>query len=488
MTGMPAALARWFVAPPRPQAPAVLFCLPYAGAGTSPFQGWAAALGPDVDVQPVVLPGRQARIAETPEIDVAAVASALAARVDRPYAIYGHSLGGRLGFEVVRELRRHGAPPPLRLYVGGCRPPDTVDPPDAYVGLWRLGERELVARLVELRGMPEELPAEPELLDLVLPAVRSDFAWLDGYGYRPEPPLPMPIVAFAGAADPVVPPLDMLGWARHTSAGFSLRTEPGDHFFLGQARDRLAAAIRADLLAAVAGAAEGPELDPPDEDEVHLWVARLDDLPDLAAATAELSPGEAARAARLRFRVDRERYVARSALLRRVLSRYGLQVGTAELPTARAGKPRPPDGHALRFNASHSSGTALIAVASGQEVGVDVERLAPLADLDAFCSGALHPDELAEYRRVPPGRRLEHALRLWTAKEAVLKASGDGLGVEPSRVSFAGRAAPPWRPLVPPDLERLARWRVTHLDVGGAIGAVAVERERWRLRLEVVRS
>jgi surfactin synthase thioesterase subunit len=264
-------LARWFAAPPRPRTLAMLFCLPYAGAGTSAFQGWAAALGPDVDVQPVVLPGRQARIAEPPGIDVAALASALAARADRPYAIYGHSLGARLGFEAVRELRRRGGPLPLRLYVGGCRPPEMAGPPDPYAGLSRLGEEELVARLAGLGGMPEALLAEPELLDLVLPAVRADFAWLDGYRYRPEPPLPVPIVAFAGDADPVATPLDMRGWARHTSAGFSLRTEPGDHFFLHPRREPLAAAVRADLLAAVARARAGGDGrwgDAPDPREV----------------------------------------------------------------------------------------------------------------------------------------------------------------------------------------------------------------------------
>jgi surfactin synthase thioesterase subunit len=264
-------LARWFAAAPRPSALAMLFCLPYAGAGTVVFHGWAAALGPDVDVQPVVLPGRQTRIAEPPGIDVAALAGALAARADRPYAIYGHSLGGRLGFEAVRELRRRGGPLPLRLYVGGCRPPDLAGQPDPYAGISRLGEEELVARLARLGGMPEELLAEPELLDLVLPAVRADLAWLDGYRYRPEPPLPVPIVAFAGDADPVVMPDDMRGWARHTSAGFSLRTEPGDHFFLHPRLHALAAAVRADLLAAVARPDDGDDGrlgDAPDAGEV----------------------------------------------------------------------------------------------------------------------------------------------------------------------------------------------------------------------------
>jgi surfactin synthase thioesterase subunit/phosphopantetheinyl transferase len=505
---------RWFGAPaPRPHARAALFCLPYAGAGTSAFHGWAEALGAEVDVQPVALPGREGRIAEPPEIDVAEVAAALAARVSdsspsrvgattspegRPYAIYGHSMGGRLGAEVVHRLRHLGAPLPVRLYLGGCRPPGTANP---LTGLTRAGDGELVARLAALGGVPAEVLGEPELLALLLPAIRADLEWIDRHADRPEPPVPVPVpvpvVAFAGADDPVAAPTEMCGWARHTTAGFRLETLPGDHFFLHRSRQRLTAAIRADLLAACSGAA--PDLlaglraglrvdlrvEIPAADEVHVWHATLDRLPGLAAATGELSPSEARRAARLRRAVDRDRYVARSVLLRRLLARYGVTLGNGELPRGPGGKPRPPGDGSLRFSLSHSAGTVLVAVANGQEVGVDVERVMPMADLSAFCAGAMHPDELAEHQRLPEADRLHHALALWTAKEAVLKATGDGLGVEPDRLSFAGPQARAWRPRVPGDLCRLAGWRVTHLDLPGAIGAVAVARDAWRLRLAV---
>lgn len=489
---------RWFAAPAAETgAPAILFCLPHAGAGSSAFHGWAAAFGPGVQVRPVVLPGREGRIAEPAGFEVADLARAIAAAADRPYAIYGHSMGGRLGFEVARELRRAGLPLPLRLYLGGCRPPDlarVAEPgtvggtvsADPLTGLSRATEDELVAQLSRLGGLPDEVAAEPELLELLLPAIRADLTWIDGYRYRPEPPVPVPIGAFAGAADPVAAPFDMLGWAAHTAARFWLRTEPGGHFFAQDRTDRLAAAIRADLLAACSGTASEEALPPPDPGEVHLWYAFLDELPDLAAAVGELSPAERDRAARLRRPLHRRRYVARGVLLRRLLARYGAPVGTAELPAGPHGKPGLPAGQDLRFNASHSDGRALIAVTSGTEVGVDLERVAPMHDLEAFGLGAMHPDELAEHRGLPEERRLEHALALWTAKEAVLKASGDGLQVEPSRLSFAGQQSPPWRARVPADLRRLDRWRVRHLRLGDAVGALAVERDGLRPRLETV--
>jgi surfactin synthase thioesterase subunit/phosphopantetheinyl transferase len=475
-TGTVGGLGRWFGAPaPRPDARAVLFCLPYAGAGASAFHGWAEALGALVDVQPLALPGKEGRIAEPPEIDVAAVATALAGRAhQRPYAIYGHSMGARLGFEVVRELRRRGARFPLRLYLGGSRPPGMANP---LAGLASAGDVELVARLAALGGVPDEVLAEPELLELLLPAIRADLDWIDRYHDQPAPPLPVPIVAFAGADDPVAAPYDLCGWSAHTSAGFWLHTLPGDHFFVRGQRDALAATIRADLLTARAGGT-GPEVEAPAAgevhvDEVHVWHAQLDGLPGLAAATSELSPSEARRAARLRRPVDRDRFVARSALLRRMLASYGAPAGTEELPRDAGGKPRSPVA-GLGFSLSHSAGTVLLAVVAGQEVGVDVERVAPMADLEAFCSSALHGDELVEHRALPAGERIRHALRLWTAKEALLKATGDGLAVEPSLVSFAGQPPGPWRPRVPGDLARLAGWRVSHLELPGALGAVAV--------------
>ncbi|MDP4501995.1 thioesterase II family protein [Nonomuraea turcica] len=229
--------ARWFSDPsPRPGARRQLFCLPYAGAGASAFRGWAAAAGPQLEVLPVVLPGRESRYTEPFDVDIAELASAIAARADRPYTIYGHSMGGRLGFEVIRELRKRGERQPLRLCLGGCRPPDILEP---LAELSSVSDEELLGRLAELGGLPAEILTEPELCELILPVLRADFTWLDTYEYEPEPPIEVPIVAFAGAEDHSVTPDDMRGWARHTTAGFDLRVEPGGHFFLHERRDHI---------------------------------------------------------------------------------------------------------------------------------------------------------------------------------------------------------------------------------------------------------
>ncbi|MFG1918413.1 thioesterase domain-containing protein [Micromonospora sp. NPDC048898] len=241
----------WFLsAGSRDPAPVQLFCLPYAGAGAGVFRNFPGRFGPDVEVLPVQLPGRENRISEDPRFRVVDVASAIAGRTTGPYAIYGHSMGGRLGFEVVRELRRAGRPLPLRLYVGGARAPH-VTAPSIFDGLSQVDDDELLRRLRTGGGLPAGVLEHPELVDLLLPLLRADFERVDTYRYRPEEPLPVPIIAFTGRRDPAVTREQSAAWREHTAAGFILHELDGGHFFLHDALPELADAIRADLTAAL---------------------------------------------------------------------------------------------------------------------------------------------------------------------------------------------------------------------------------------------
>lgn len=251
--------ARMFVAAVRPDADVLLFCLPYAGGGAGAFHPWRTAFPAGVDVQPVQLPGRENRIAEPAHFTPEDVAVAIADRADRPYAIYGHSMGARLGFEVIRCLRRTGARLPSRFYVGGSRPPDLEE---SLVRIVDLPDDGFVRGLEALGGTPPGALDVPELRELLLPLLRADFGWIDGYRYHDEDPLPVPIVGFAGQADPSVTPDLMAGWERHTGAGFRLHTVPGDHFFLVGDLARVTAAISEDLLGAVAPAGPPVTSDP----------------------------------------------------------------------------------------------------------------------------------------------------------------------------------------------------------------------------------
>ena len=255
-----AASELWVPAAPggRRERRAVLFCLPHAGAGAAAFRGWARALAPDVETLPIRLPGREGRFAEPPVIDPRAVAGAVASAIEVrgvvPYAIYGHSMGAWIAFEVVRELRRLGVPLPIRLYVGAARPPDSALT-GPFDGLSLVTDAQLAERLIELGSTPPEVFAEPELGDLMLAVLRADFGWLDNYQYQPQSRLPVPVVAFAGSADQAAPAIEMAGWERHTSAGLRLHELAGGHLFLQDQHDQLIALIRADLIADSARAA-----------------------------------------------------------------------------------------------------------------------------------------------------------------------------------------------------------------------------------------
>jgi len=212
------------------------------------YATWQQAMGSKVGVLPVRLPGREARLNEPLSHSPDEIAAAIADRADRPYGIYGHSMGGRLGFEVVRALYRMGAQRPVRFYPAACRPPDQPDPLSYVV---TLSDDEMLDALDEqLGGDQAELREYPELLELFVPVLRSDMEWLAGHRYQPGTPWDIPIAGFAGADDRQPPPWEMHGWARQTTAPFRLHTLPGGHFFLRTATDQLTGLIAADLLGA----------------------------------------------------------------------------------------------------------------------------------------------------------------------------------------------------------------------------------------------
>lgn len=228
---------RWITRPVvAPEAETRLYAVPYAGSGSGAYRSWCATLAKKgVEATPVRLPGRETRLAEPPDIHPEELVEAVAADIDRPYALFGHSLGARLAFEVCRGLAKRGAPPPVHLFVSGSPAPhlDTgrrdSDLPDS----------EFVTRVTEMGGTPPEVFDTPELRDLVLPVMKSDFRWVDDYVYLDAPPLESPITAFAGVDDPIGRPEWMREWAQHTSRGFELLTYEGAHFYLHEHQDRL---------------------------------------------------------------------------------------------------------------------------------------------------------------------------------------------------------------------------------------------------------
>ncbi|HOA25295.1 MAG TPA: alpha/beta fold hydrolase [Aggregatilineales bacterium] len=225
-----------------------LFCLPHAGGGASTYHTWAGLLPPDVEVCAVQLPGRETRISEPPMTDlpslVEALAGALLPCLDRPFALFGHSMGALLGFELARVLEAQGLRAE-RLFVSAHRAPHL---PDRDEPISTLPEPDFLNEIRRLNGTPPEVLADDELRALVLPVLRADFAMIEAYTYREGEPLSSPITALGGLADGSVTREELEAWGAHTRAGFVVRMFPGDHFYIQSARPLLMQIIARELL------------------------------------------------------------------------------------------------------------------------------------------------------------------------------------------------------------------------------------------------
>lgn len=241
---------RWMVPQPVPGATPRrrLFCVPFAGGGTIAFHGWSAALPPDLQVCSVLLPGRESRLAEGPIARLAELvprlADGLAPYFDLPFAFFGHSVGALIAFELARELRRRGGPHPMHLFVSAFRAPHRPNPNRA---LHRLAEPELIRELQGYGGIPEAVLASRELLELVIPTIRADFALHETYVHQDEPPLQVPLTLFGGTEDDKVRPAHLDGWQNHTQGRFRQVLFEGDHFFLKPFRAQLFDVLLQDL-------------------------------------------------------------------------------------------------------------------------------------------------------------------------------------------------------------------------------------------------
>lgn len=217
---------------PNPGAATRLFCVPYAGGGSQVFQQWPDLLPLSFEVWVVNLPGRGKRLLEPTFSElsrlITALTKALFPLLDRPFAIFGHSMGALIGYETARALRSVNGPMPTHLLVSGCFAPHLPDPHPIY----HLPQEEFVRELRRLNGMPKEVLESEELMELVLPALRADFTATETYSYREEPPLPCSISAFGGWRDPLTTRESLQAWRIHTARYFSMRMFPGDHFFI----------------------------------------------------------------------------------------------------------------------------------------------------------------------------------------------------------------------------------------------------------------
>lgn len=222
------------------------------------------------------------------------------------------------------------------------------------------------------------------------------------------------------------------------------------------------------------------------EGEVHLWRFSLDlrkqAITDLNAV---LSPPETARAQRLRFERDRDRFVVGRGTLRKLLALYlGIRSDLIVFETNRHGKPslsKESSPQPLRFNLSHTGGQAVVGFALEHEIGVDIELIRQMHEISNIVERFFSPTEKAAFALLSEDQKETAFFRTWTRKEAYLK--GIGLGLFKALDVFDVPVSPGRNEMLHRlyvDLEPETSWTMRDFDAGlGIVGAVAVNTQTW---------
>lgn len=225
---------------PNTNAKLRLFCFPYAGCGASAFSSWSESLTSNVEICPIELPGHGCRIAEHPfnllEPLIKELARAILPHLNKPFAFFGHSMGGLVSFELAHLLRKDYNLSPVHLFISGRHAPQI---PESKPPIHYLPEPEFINELRSLNGTPEGVLENAELMKLFLPILRADFAALETYVYTPKPRLNCPITILGGLQDYEVSCEGLEAWREQTKANFSMQMFQGDHFFIHSARSLL---------------------------------------------------------------------------------------------------------------------------------------------------------------------------------------------------------------------------------------------------------
>ena len=222
-----------------------LLCLPHAGGSASFYFPLARALAEQADVVVVQYPGRQDRRDE-PTIDQLPVlaehvikAIVELAGEDAPLAIFGHSMGAIVGYEVALGLADRDLPAPSRLFASGRRAPSCY----RNESIHELSDEGLLSALRGLGATDPVLLNDPELQAMILPAVRGDYTAIETYRHTPGRALTCPVTVLVGAADQMVSIDEAASWSGHTTGPTDLQVFPGGHFYLAERSEDVIAAV-----------------------------------------------------------------------------------------------------------------------------------------------------------------------------------------------------------------------------------------------------
>lgn len=236
-------ISKWFfIAEPRPFAKARLFCFHYAGSNANVFSSWLSVIPEDIELVAVQLPGRGTRFGENlhdtmPPL-MAGLLDDIPALLDKPYFVFGHSLGCAVACELLFQLQHLDMPAPLHFFASGRRSPscEPLIPP-----LHDYPQDRFEQALRSFNGTPEEIFEEPELLALFSPILRSDFRLSYDWQHEPKVKLQCKASALGGEEDTLVPEYQLRAWQQHFEQTIEIKLFPGGHFFIDKHQNLLMA-------------------------------------------------------------------------------------------------------------------------------------------------------------------------------------------------------------------------------------------------------
>ena len=224
-----------------------LFVFPHAGAGASSYHFLARACkNPRIEVNLIQYPGREMRIREQPMKEMPTMVRSLEEDLlpffsDKPFILFGHSMGALVSYELTRSLAANGGPSPLHLFLSGRQAPHRpalnlpVDSLSDEAFLDAVGRR--------YNALPAELLQNPEILALVLPSLRADFKLMSCYQYTPGVQLDTGITLLNGKDDPWVDLASIAAWQMHFKPELRSHWFPGGHFYLPDAASEVSELI-----------------------------------------------------------------------------------------------------------------------------------------------------------------------------------------------------------------------------------------------------
>lgn len=231
---MPQFQSSWLsIFKPNPQAKLRLICIPYAGGSSRSFWNWPQGLSNDVELVALQAPGRLSRLQEEPfndmELLVDDLMQVLPSILDKPYIILGHSLGSRIGFEVMLRCHSQGLRLPEHFIASGSRGPHM---PCLEEQSYHLPDDQFIVKLREMEGTPEELLNSTELMALLLPMIKSDFQIAETYLFNGNVSFDIPLSVFGGRDDDKADLEALESWQQHFAQPGDISLFSGGHFFI----------------------------------------------------------------------------------------------------------------------------------------------------------------------------------------------------------------------------------------------------------------